>query len=1112
MAAPLRGDAAAEFTRAGERFGAQLGAADYVGAERTAAEMRRLAEGPLRYDASAMAAAVLLQGVAIQNQGRLAQAEPLLTWAVDACRRSMGAEDGTVGVGLNSLASLYMNQGRLEKAEPLFREALAIQQRAAGAESADVAAILNSLTILYGYQGRYAEALAAGKRALAIYERVSGRDHVKAGECLSNLAWVYNAQGRYADAEPMYLRGLAIFEKSLGPQHPNVAGGLNNLGMVYHGQGRYADAERVFARALAIREKALPQPHPDVGMSLANMAGIYGIEGRYAEAEPLYRRALAIWRKTLPADSPMVAATLHNFADLYQRQERFAEAEPLFKRALAIRQKILRPEHPDIAATLNGLALLYYDQSRYAEAEPLCRQALAIFTKAFSVEHPHAITCLNNLARLYQDQGRFAESETFYKLAVARGEKVRGRSHPDTAISLCNLASLYRDQGRYAEAESLFKECLAIFEKTQGIEHARVVQTLLDLASVHLGQNRIAEAEPLLDRALAIDEQAGGTPSAQYLARVFRGLLAWKAGRREKAMDDMRRAMALAEQQRIRASGAERERAVLFSRFRNAYEVMLGWQAELGNTDEAFAVLERSRARSLLDELSLAGMDLEAGRSPRERERLRERERDLGRELASLQKQLELLDAGQQSSGEQVASQRRQLQQALARAQSNLYAHHRDCRTSSPVYRGLLARGDGSPPLGEVQRSTLGEGALLLSYLLGDLGGYVLAVDSEGAQVTALAVDDRAAKVLGVDAGPLTAARLHAALIQNKGAGALELLANARQSGLAVEKLATLWEALIPERQREALVAGKLKRLIVVPDGQLALLPFETLVVKADDPPRYLLDVGPPIHYAPSVTVLANLAARPAASPPAGREPVLTVGNPTYAGPEAGRTSPPADALTQLDARGQYHVRGGRFTPLPFSGWESAWVADVFAGQSIPCKQLVEGRATEANVRAECPNRRLLHLACHGLVDQRYGNFYGALALAPGGPEDDPANDGILTLSECYALDLRGAELAVLSACQTNFGPQEQGEGTWALSRGFLVAGARRVVASNWLVDDEAAASLVSYFCSSLAKAEKSGKTIDYAQALQSAKRSIRQQEKWSSPYYWGTFVIVGPD
>lgn len=115
-------------------------------------------------------------------------------------------------------------------------------------------------------------------------------------------------------------------------------------------------------------------------------------------------------------------------------------------------------------------------------------------------------------------------------------------------------------------------------------------------------------------------------------------------------------------------------------------------------------------------------------------------------------------------------------------------------------------------------------------------------------------------------------------------------------------------------------------------------------------------------------------------------------------------------------------------------------------------------------------------------------------------------------MPEIYELDLKTCELAILSACQTNYGPQQQGEGVWGLSRGFLVAGARRVVASNWLVDDEAAASLISVFCSDLAKAEGKGETPDYAAALHRAKRWVRQQDKWASPYYWGTFVLIGPN
>ena len=67
------------------------------------------------------------------------------------------------------------------------------------------------------------------------------------------------------------------------------------------------------------------------------------------------------------------------------------------------------------------------------------------------------------------------------------------------------------------------------------------------------------------------------------------------------------------------------------------------------------------------------------------------------------------------------------------------------------------------------------------------------------------------------------------------------------------------------------------------------------------------------------------------------------------------------------------------------------------------------------------------------------------------------------------------------------------------------------MVASDWLVDDAAGASLISYYCAIVAKEQKETGHPDYAAALAAAKRWVRQQPKWSSPYYWGTFVHIGP-
>ncbi len=141
-----------------------------------------------------------------------------------------------------------------------------------------------------------------------------------------------------------------------------------------------------------------------------------------------------------------------------------------------------------------------------------------------------------------------------------------------------------------------------------------------------------------------------------------------------------------------------------------------------------------------------------------------------------------------------------------------------------------------------------------------------------------------------------------------------------------------------------------------------------------------------------------------------------------------------------------------------------------------------QGRAAQGSagdreaVRSQIAARRIVHLACHGLADNSYGNFFGALALTPGRQGADATDDGISHVDGDLqpAADGYGVGAAERLA-ETNYGPEQRGEGVWTLSRGFLVAGCRRVVASNWLVDDEAAATLISYFWHAIARAEQGG-------------------------------------
>ncbi|HVG37837.1 MAG TPA: CHAT domain-containing protein, partial [Pyrinomonadaceae bacterium] len=118
--------------------------------------------------------------------------------------------------------------------------------------------------------------------------------------------------------------------------------------------------------------------------------------------------------------------------------------------------------------------------------------------------------------------------------------------------------------------------------------------------------------------------------------------------------------------------------------------------------------------------------------------------------------------------------------------------------------------------------------------------------------------------------------------------------------------------------------------------------------------------------------------------------------------------------------------------------------------------------------------------------------------------ENGRPQDGFLRLHEIYNLRMP-AELIVLSACQTALGKEIKGEGLIGLTRGFMYAGAERVVASLWQVDDLATAELMKRFYEGMLR-----KGLRPAAALREAQLAVMKQKRWSSPYFWAGFVLQG--
>jgi CHAT domain-containing protein/tetratricopeptide (TPR) repeat protein len=1013
-------------------------------------------------------------------------------------------------VQLEKRFNALRSEGRFREAIPVAEELVAVAQRDFSDRPLLVVAALNHLGDGYFSLGRYEDSVNAYGESLTLGEQKLNRDGVEVATTANLLANTYFAMREFDQAEKFYLRSMAIREKLHGHEHAETARVYHNLAGTYMAWGRYADAEKNYRVALEISAKTIGLEHFDAIDTLNNLGLLFFHQARYAESERYLLQALAARKKLVGGVHSSVADTVNNLGNLYYAQGRFAQAESSHKQALEIRRKSLGPQHADVGQSLHNLGMLCFEQDRLEEGLTLLNQALAIRQNALGPNHPDVADTLNSLGNYCTYHDRTAEAEKYYLRSDEIFTQAFGKNHPRVALNAHTLGVLYQQLKRYDEAENQYQRALAIYQKSVGADHPYPACQYYKLAQMRLEQGKPAEALELATKNIDTDDRFAVNPGTRSSGYQLRAKIQRALGKPDEAVADLTRAIELIEENRGKLSGSEQDRSATFEHSTGAYELMVSWQTDLGHFDQAYAFMERGRARSLVDQLQSQGIDLLADAPADVAAKLVRRDALAKQQIATLKAQLEASTVNKSLTPTDRDQQQTQLVEQLAQAQAAEVEVYRDMRNVSPAYRLAVSQDYRPLPLAELQAWVADRKGLLLEYMIGFEESFVLVVSPSEATFTRLTLDDKQAKACGAEPGPLTIERLNQlwALGQTS---LTQSLGNPQANAATTDRLALLWEVLVPPKTRALLTGNECQRLFIVPDGKLNALPFDALVVEGGARPKYLVDVGPPTIYAPSATVLVNLATRQA-SKPAGAQPVLTVADAIYQ-PGAGVTGAPETGDELLaSARARYWDGSGPLNRLPYTATESNWVAKNFKQHGIAAAGLRGALATEANVRANAKDRQILHFACHGLVDQKHGNFFGALALTPGRAAAGTDDDGFLTLPEIYALKLTGCELAILSACQTNVGPQQRGEGLYGLSRGFLVAGSRRVVASNWLVDDESAASLVSYFAAGLAKTESESSQLDYAATLHAAKRWVRSQEKWNRPYYWATFVLIGPN
>jgi CHAT domain-containing protein len=860
------------------------------------------------------------------------------------------------------------------------------------------------------------------------------------------------ARQRLADLAPRVVRAL-------GPAHEDALTVEIYLAALEARAGQTeAAAVRLAAVESAWRARAPTDPLRMVAES--RLASIETERGASAQAERRLRDAL---------EATIAAGGADSFAHARYMLElgaglagtRPMDALPALRRSTLWLDAELGPRNPLVGFARESLAYAQAALGRFDDALPVQRALVAAYVERFGVDDSRTVTARHNLGRLLFEVGQGDEASALFADLIRAAD---ARGDPAVAANLrLDLALRTWERDGPAVACRRVDEARRIVGAASGVDdNTRLnVETVDAVCAARSGRPDEAVTRlraVLVERIATYGEDGYDALSAR--AALARALI--DAGAFDEARLELTRFAALVEAVREREPPEPGSGRTYFAQWQISDDRQAGYRdlawlhARAGRVDDAIRVAEASRARGIGDALGLA---IEGtGLPTRERLRLNA----AAAAIRELDAELALLPPGS-AARLPLEEQRAALDLELVAARDAL----RHSAAPVPVRRRAL--GDALPP---------GTVFVGVQPVHGAAWAYVVRRDRKPA-VVMLGRPDVLAAAPALAAAWATADGARAPMWRRTD-GRVEFALSpptadsvrVTPEALAAEMATALLAPLAPY------LAGA-RRVVFAADGPLALLPVEPL------PWRGATLVGHvDVAYAPSLTAWASLAALPR-SPH--RRDLVAFGAPDYARLTGTEGLPPS--LARL-----------HWSPLPAAEAEVAAIAARFRAD----RRLVVTGAGATKMAFATAGRdgtlastRYLHVAAHG-------------HLSPGAPQwsslvlaGDRAAPGYVTAAEIatYAI---GADLVVLSACETALGKDVAGEGVFGLPYALTVAGARATLLSLWPVSDDSAAAFMARFYARLAQGAPP------AVALAATKREFIRDPKFAAPFHWAPWVLYG--
>lgn len=982
---------------------------------------------------------------------------------------------------------------------------------AAGSDLAKAASVLHAQGDFNSSQ----DALAKYNQALGCWQSVSA--HREVAETLRSIGDIYYETGQYESARDAYQRALSE-SKRIGDVRGRILS-LIAIGLIDADLDRSKDlfAGTHEAQALEVQvhddhlraqiltnyifahisrsELASAGKYGDEAVALAAQLKDQSIYGRallfagyvkngsgdLKSALDYYQRALSAFQRSgVPFwQSRALTAICGIYAALGELQQSLEYA----KQALTILERLHNRRWQ--AVTFNNMGYAYRELGDVQHALENYSNALDCF-RELGHESGQAQTSIF-VGNMYRLLGEFEKAREHYLLGNEWGQKLNDKTLK--ALAQTNLAFLSQAEGNLPEAVRGFSQALSTYRQI-GDQRAQIVNENALGNALYLS-GRSENALRYLQEGLALGEKTQDR-ELEVLVRYNIAQVQRSLAKLDDARVQIEKSLDLIESLRLKLARFQL-RSSYFASVRQFYELYADILMQLhqhnphaGLDGKAFEVSERARARSLLEYLQESAVNTRADADTA----LLEQERSVQRQMNEASIRRAQLSANPSSAEmdavvKEIDALTTQYEELEARIRSN---SARYATVSPPQPLGLK----------DSQR-LLDDNSMLLEYMLGDDRSYLWVVTPTELYSFELPTRSQIESEVEEFRQLLTANQPVA------GESYEELqrrIANANQQLLSHS--AKLGKVLLGP------VADRLgsKRLLIVPDGRLQSIPFQVLTLPDTTGSPVALIEKHEVAYEPSASALATVR-QANASRKNGSGSVAVFANPVFDANDSRvkqtssekRNGPNGQAQLVRQAFRDVGYDTATIPPLPASREEADAIFSVLPWLSG--FKAIDFQASRTTIgQTDFTQYRIVHFATHGFVDYEHPELSGLVFSMV--DEKGTPQDGFLRMHDIYNLKLP-VDLVVLSACNTGLGREVKGEGLIGLTRGFMYAGARGVVASLWKVDDDATAELMKHFYAAMFQ-----KGLTPAAALREAQLVLRSRKRWESPYYWAAFVIQG--